>query len=122
MAGNVRWITADEVADNYEPIGGGGGVIEVATATANQTDILAFSTTKFEIVPAQGENTVIIPISCMAILHLIDIGGGVITPYTGITDASWVLVIGSGNSYASALAKVEGALASDNITNGLMQL
>ena len=51
MAENVRWITAAEAAETYEPIGGGGGgELKVANVTIAHSDILTLPTARVQLV------------------------------------------------------------------------
>ncbi len=77
MSSGPRWITEAEAAP-YE-------LIKRATAILTDDQIKALPTTAVELVTAQGDNTMIIPVSAIGIL---DTSAGA---YTNTANASWSL-------------------------------
>ena len=74
-----RFVTAAEAQSDERPLS--------VTKFLTNDQIIHLPTVQVEILPAQGENIVIIPVYALAILNSVAAG------YTGTTNASWNLLV-----------------------------
>lgn len=81
--------------------------IKTAGARLNNAEILTLPTQTVDLIPAPGANRVIVPVS--AYVRLFIAFGA---PYTGITNASWVLL--ENTFYCSSLLLMESTLGNDD--------
>jgi hypothetical protein len=73
--------------------GGGSSLIQSATVTLTNAQILTLPTLGVTVVAAQGANTVILPVSGFIVL---DSSAGA---YTGGTNASWILMLADNRGF-----------------------
>jgi hypothetical protein len=91
---------------------GGAGLLLSKTVTLTDAQIKALPTTKFEIIPAPGENKIIVPVSAIFILDTL--AGA----YTSDADSAWNLRWGTDSETASQIMPINAILNQQNIGFG----